>query len=62
MHFNVLRAPDEIMDFLKEKSIIPMMVPANCTDKLQPMDFSIQSPAKDFMKKTISGMVHKFDI
>lgn len=62
--FDVFRAQisDEIMDFLKEKSIIPVMVPANWTDKLQPMDLSIQKPAKDFIKKTISGMVHKFNI
>lgn len=51
--FDVFRAQisDEIMDFLKEKFIIPVMVPANCTDKLQPMDLSIQKPAKDSMKK-----------
>lgn len=51
--FDVFRAQisDEIMDFLKEKSIIPVMVPANWTDKLQPMDLSIQKPAKDFIKK-----------
>lgn len=51
--FDVFRAQisDEIMDFLKEKSIIPVMVPANCTDKLQPMDLSIQKPAKDVIKK-----------
>ncbi len=27
-----------------------MLVPANTTDKLQPLDLSVNKPAKDFMK------------
>ena len=38
-------------------------MPANCTDKLQPMDVSINKPVKDEMKKRFqccyAGEVHK---
>ena len=28
-----------------------MLVPANCTDRLQPLDLSANKPTKDFMKR-----------
>ena len=27
-----------------------VQVPSNCTDKCQPLDFSVNKPAKDYMK------------
>ncbi|ELU15161.1 hypothetical protein CAPTEDRAFT_190778 [Capitella teleta] len=36
--------------FLGENNIIAIQVPANCTDKLQPMDLSINKPLKTVMK------------
>ena len=42
--------PDMIA-LLESQHIISVFVPANCTDKLQPMDISINKPMKDEMKK-----------
>ena len=39
-----------ILDLLQENNIITVMVPINCTDKLQPIDLSINKPVKDQMK------------
>ena len=36
---------------LEENNILYVIVPANCTDKLQPLDLSINKPAKDYMKQ-----------
>ena len=40
-----------ILSLLEKHNIIAVQVPANCTDKLQPMDISINKPIKDEMKK-----------
>ena len=36
---------------LADNNIFYVLVRANCTDRLQPLDLSINKPAKDFMKK-----------
>ena len=36
---------------LEENNILYVIVPANCTDKLQPLDLSVNKPAKDYMKQ-----------
>ena len=36
---------------LADNDIFYVLVPANCTDRLQPLDLSTNKPAKDFMKK-----------
>lgn len=41
---------DACKEFLKSNNIIAVQVPANCTDKLQPMDLSINKPLKTVMK------------
>ena len=41
----------EILSLLDKHNVIAIQVPANCTDKLQPMDVSINKPVKDEMKK-----------
>lgn len=41
----------EIHDLLEKHNIVAIQVPANCTDKLQPIDVSINKPVKDEMKK-----------
>ena len=41
----------DILSLLEKHNIIAIQVPANCTDKLQPMDISINKPIKDEMKK-----------
>ena len=35
-----------ILSLLRENNIIPLIVPANCTDRLQPIDVSINKPIK----------------
>ena len=36
---------------LKQYNIIPILIPANCTDKLQSLDVSLNKPLKDEVKK-----------
>ena len=42
---------DEFKSLLEKHNIITVPIPANCTDKLQPMDISINKPMKDALKK-----------
>ena len=45
----------DIFDLLDANNIIHVIVPANTTDKLQPLDLSVNKPAKDFMKNKFQG-------
>jgi hypothetical protein len=40
-----------IIKLLKENNIYYVLVPANCTDRLQPLDLSVNKAAKDYMKR-----------
>ena len=40
----------DIMSLLEKHNIISLQIPANCTDKLQPMDISVNKPLKDELK------------
>ena len=40
-----------ILTLLERHNIIPIHIPANCTDKLQPLDVLINKPLKDKMKR-----------
>ena len=42
---------EEVLKLLVDNNILYMLVPANTTDKLQPLDLSVNKPAKDFMKQ-----------
>lgn len=42
---------EEVLKLLQENSILYIFVPANTTDRLQPLDLSVNKPAKDFMKQ-----------
>ena len=35
---------------LKSENLVYVTIPPNCTDKLQPMDLSVNKSAKDFLK------------
>ena len=50
--FDVFRGQQSqsIMDLLEENNIFVVNIPANCTDRLQPMDLSINKSVKDFMR------------
>lgn len=41
---------ESVFKLLDENNILYVLVPANCTDRLQPLDLSVNKPAKDFMK------------
>ena len=40
-----------ILDLLCENNIDVMFVPANCTDRLQPLDITVNKAAKNFMRE-----------
>ena len=40
-----------VLNLLKQNNIEYVIVPPNCTDQLQPLDVSINKPAKDFLCK-----------
>ena len=40
-----------ILDLLRNNHIHVVIVPANCTDKLQPLDISVNKAAKEFLRR-----------
>lgn len=50
--FDVFRAQmgEEFLEFLDEKNIKVVYVPACCTDRLQPMDVSVQKAVKNHLR------------
>ena len=42
---------EEVCKLLGDNNILYMLIPANCTDQLQPLDLIVNKPAKDFMKR-----------
>jgi len=42
---------DDAVALVHQHKIIPVQLPLNCTDKLQPVDLSINKPMKDHMKQ-----------
>ena len=43
------QATDAIFNLFTANSVYYVIVPPNCTDKLQPLDVSVNKPAKDFL-------------
>ena len=41
---------DDVLLLLERNHIDFVFVPPNCTDRLQPLDLSVNKPAKDFLK------------
>ena len=39
-----------IIDLLQQNNVDIVFVPANCTDRLQPLDVSVNKAAKNFMR------------
>ena len=50
--FNVFKGQctEEVLQLLLDNNVLYIFIPANSTDKLQPLDLSVNKPAKDFMK------------
>ena len=42
---------DQFLSLLKDNGIHILIVPANCTDRLQPLDISINKTAKEFLRR-----------
>ena len=42
---------EDIRGMLEKENILIVPVPPNCTDRLQPMDLSVNKPLKEFMRK-----------
>ena len=40
-----------ILTMLEENNVYIVIVPANCTDRLQPLDLSVNKAAKEFLRK-----------
>ena len=51
-----------MFSILEANNIYTVRVPANCTDKLQPMDLSVNKPAKEFMRKSKNNWIKMLQI
>ena len=45
---------DDISDILTKENIHALHAPANCTDRFQPMDLSVNKSVKEFMRNKFS--------
>ena len=45
-----------VLDVLGDNNIFIALVPANCTDRLQPLDVSVNKSVKEFLR----GQFHKW--
>ena len=50
---------DAILSLLESNHLRLAIVPANCTDHLQPLDVSVNKPAKEFLRRS-SGIWRQF--
>ena len=42
---------DTIYEMLEKNRILIVKIPVNCTDRLQPMDVSVNKAVKDFLRQ-----------
>ena len=45
---------DAVRNLLEEHDIYVSLLPANTTDRLQPMDIGVNKPTKDFIKRQVN--------
>ena len=46
---------ERILSKLEENNVRVVIIPANCTDRLQPLDLSVNKVAKDFLRTQFSN-------
>ena len=46
---------ERILSKLEENSVRVVIIPANCTDRLQPLDLSVNKAAKEFLRTQFSN-------
>ena len=46
---------DTILKLLEENHLRYVMIPANCTDRLQPLDVSVNKAAKEFLRRQLQS-------
>ena len=44
---------DEITTMLSQNNLVSVLIPNNCTDKLQPIDISVNKLVKDHLRKKL---------
>lgn len=51
--FDVFRGQctDSFLNLLRMNHILYIFIPPNCTDKLQPLDLTINKPAKEYLRR-----------
>ena len=42
---------EDVLKILEDNNIERVLVPANCTDRLQPLDLNINKPVKEFLHR-----------
>ena len=42
---------EALLTHIDAHNVYVVLIPANCTDRLQPLDISVNKPAKDFLRK-----------
>ena len=47
------KCTQELLTLLDDNFINVLLIPPNCTDRLQPMDISVNKPAKDFFASRV---------
>ena len=52
---------DDVLQLLRENHTDTLLIPASCTDRLQPLDVSVNKSAKEFLRKSFSfGIQSKY--
>jgi len=57
---------EEVLQILEDNNVERVCIPANCTDWLQPLDVSVNKPAKEFLREKFqdwyaSQIIDQFD-
>ena len=50
---------EKILRYIDSYNIYVILIPPNCTDSLQPLDISVNKPAKDFLRRKFQDWYSK---